>query len=333
LPSKAPAPRRAVVYCIVPEDLADKLHEPLRAHFADGKHVEVVVEQRWRDRRGENDRRMHAVSSPAGGDRRRVRAVEGRRIADRRATAVTVDPPGELPRKARSHADRLVFIERLEPSSEQIEDRDTARLVARIQAGEADLFAGLYLRYFDRVYSYLRMALRDAHEAEDATQQVFIQALEALERYEHRGRPFRVWLFVIVRNTAISFLRKSSRVDILDPALLRTKYDSADEPSEASGALPWISDRELLLFIERLPLAQRQVLMLRFMLDLSHNQIAAILDVEPNTVAAQQSRALRYIRERLMSVGRGSERSGGRAGMRRWNGQNPVLRLRRFVLM
>ncbi|MDX6632025.1 MAG: polymerase sigma-70 factor, subfamily, partial [Solirubrobacterales bacterium] len=95
---------------------------------------------------------------------------------------------------------RVVFCERIEPSPEAVSDIEAGRLVTRFQAGDGDAFAGLYKAYFDRVYGYLKVLLRSAHEAEEATQQVFVQVLEALPRYERRGQPFRAWLFIAVRN-------------------------------------------------------------------------------------------------------------------------------------
>lgn len=142
---------RAIVYCIIPADLSAKLHEPLRQHFAEDPSIVVVVETRGRKRRDGLERRTGQGEPPAK-ERRVIRARAGRRVADRRATAVVVDLPVELPRRARAQADRLVFVERLEPPTDQLEDADSARLVARFQAGDSDAFADLYLRYFDRVY-------------------------------------------------------------------------------------------------------------------------------------------------------------------------------------
>src|SRR5205085_662516 len=121
------AVRRAVTYCVIPHDLAGKLHELLRRHFGDRREVEVIVEQRANDRRRVAERRA-STDAPAT-DRRRIRAATGRRVADRRATAIALDPIAELPRKARPYAHLLAFTERLEPSTQQLEDVDTARLV------------------------------------------------------------------------------------------------------------------------------------------------------------------------------------------------------------
>jgi DNA-directed RNA polymerase specialized sigma24 family protein len=96
--------------------------------------------------------------------------------------------------------------------------------------------------------------------------------------------------------------------------------------------LDWLSDRELVMFIERLPLAQRQVLALRYTADLSYDQIAAVLDRTPADVRMLQSRALRYLRERLAAISSGSERPS-RIRMRRCPREATVLRARRWALM
>jgi RNA polymerase sigma-70 factor (ECF subfamily) len=325
------AQRRAVVYCIVPSDLAVVVHEPLRRHFAADATIEVVVEQRWRDRRRAGDRRQ--TDSAVEKERRQVRAGDGRRVADRRAAVVPANVLAELPRKLRPYVDRLVFVERLEPSSEQLEDRDTARLVARFQAGDSDIFSLLYIRYFDRVYSYLRMVVRDPHDAEDLAQQTFTSVLCALDRYERRRQPFRAWLFRIARNNALMFLQKHSRTDLSEGGEIdrRLEEQGGDAASAELGA-SWISDRELTMFVERLPLPQRQVLVLRYMLDLSMSQVAIVMDMSPEAVRAAHSRALRRLEQRLRNLGRGAA-SSRRTPMRAGIPQARVLRRRRFALL
>jgi RNA polymerase sigma-70 factor (ECF subfamily) len=319
-----------MIYCVVPRELAPKLHEPLRRHFRDDPDVAVVVERR-RGARRTDARRSPGAAPPAGDERRRVHNAAGRRIADRRAALVPVPGP-ELPRRARQYADRLLFLERVERTTEQADDVETARLVTRIQAGDREGFTELYLRYFDRVYTYLRMVLRDEHEAEDLTQQVFVRVLEALPGYERRRQPFRAWLFIIVRNHVVSYLRKRNRLDVVEPRALERQRDRTEADEADLTALRWITDRDLMLFIERLTVPQRQVLLLRYMLDLSSSEIAEILGRSPDQVRKLQERALRFLQQRLTALGRTPRGGGGRVPVRRPCRLVGVLRERRFAL-
>lgn len=319
------------MYCIVPRALADTLHDVLRRHFRDVPAVEVVVESRLVERRA-RERRVAAGRSSSGPERRVIQAEEGLRVADRRVPTAVVAPL-ELPRRARVHAGSLTFVERLEPSTQHLEDVETARLVTQFQAGSdrQEDFAVLYRRYFDRVYSYMRLVLNDPHEAEDATQQVFLNAFEALPRYERRRQPFRAWLFVIARNQGLNRLRTSRRpVTLMDPTDI-SRHEDVRSSDDVLTALGWLSDRDLLLLVERLPLAQRQALALRYMLDLSASQIAEILDRSPDDVRMLQHRALAFLRQRLAALGRPApQRTPGRARGRLR--EATVLRARRFAI-
>jgi RNA polymerase sigma-70 factor (ECF subfamily) len=320
-----------VIYCVVPRELAASLHDVLRRHFRDDPDVEVVVERRTAaERRAGVDRRAAGLGR-RGVDRRRIRAVEGRRVAHRRAPVVDVEPPA-LPRRARGVADRLTFVERIEPTTEQAEDAETARLVTRIQSGDREGYAELYMRYFDRVYGYAHMLVRDPHEAEDLTQQVFVNTLEALPRYERRRQPFRAWLFTIVRNTVIAHLKRTRRLEVAEPAEIDRRREGGAHPAD-NRVLTWIADRELLMFVERLPLQQRQILVMRFMLDLTSAEIAQMLGLTSDAVRSQQARAMRALRKRLAAVGRTSERRDRWSPVRRGVRQAPVLRHRRFALL
>jgi RNA polymerase sigma-70 factor (ECF subfamily) len=327
---------RPVVYCLVPRDLAPKLHEPLRRHFEADPLVEVVVERRNGDRRADGERRR-AAAQRRGAERRAIRAATGRRVGERRAALVSADAPA-LPRKARAHVARLKFVERIPPSGQQAEDADTARLVMRFQAGDRDAFGELYMRYFARVYNYMRLVVSDACEAEDLTQEVFVKALAALPGYERREQPFRAWLFTLARNEGLKSVARRSRVDVTDALEIHAR---ADEAARRDGALPdepelftlsWISDDELLMLVDRLPLAQRQVLALRYLLGLRPAEIATLIGSTPNHVSVLLYRALSFLRERLTALGRmpGDRR---RAGTQRVFRKAVILRRRRFALL
>lgn len=322
---------RAVVYCLVPSDLAGRLHDSLRRHFRDDPSVEVVVDHRVLERRAGEDRREPKAQAPEP-DRRRVRSVTGRRGGERRATLVEATGMPALPRSARRWSDRILFVERLEPSGLSAEDDDTARLVMRIQSGDREAFGLLYLRYFQRVYGYFSVVLRNAHEAEEATQQVFTAVLESLPRYERRAQPFRAWLFTIARRAGLDRLEKSQRLDIVDPAQIAQQIEAEDQTPEDLTALDWLTDRELVLLMDRLPLAQRQVLTLRYMLDLPYGDVATILDRSLDDVRMLHHRARRFLEKRLVALGRGPAvmRRDRARGLGR---QATVMRARRWALV
>lgn len=321
-------PRRKVVYCVVPRELAAKLHDYLHAHWREDPSIRVVVEQRQGDRRGPERRTAPAVPRPQ--DRRLVTNAAGRRVADRRAITLPVEAPA-IPRRARAYVDRLVFFERLAPNQDAVLDVESSRLVLKLQAGDATAMAELYLLYFEPLYTYTRMALRDPHEAEDVTQQVFVKAMQVLPTLELRSSvSFRAWLFRIARNLLVDTVRRRNWLSPEAPERMGERQELARDP-ETDVVLTWLTDSDLTLFIERLPGAQREVLTLRYLLDMRIDDIAAVLGRSPKSVRRLQERALSTLEERLVAIGRGSRR-GRRAPMRVRMRPAPVIAARRFAL-
>jgi len=297
---------RRVTYCVVPNDLATELYVPLKEFFRDDPGVTVVIEWRATERR--RGERRSRISGPPRAERRRTRGESGRRVSDRRAATLRVDPPA-LPPIAEPYGERLTFVERLEPSTRHAEDLDSARLVLAAQAGDQTALSSLYLRYFDRLYTYLHVALRDSHDAEDIAQEAFLSMLGALPEYEVRpSQPFRVLLFHIARNRSIDHLRKHSAVDIEAPAELDKVRDALSHDPPA--AFDSISDGELAAYMRRLPAKQRQALVLRYALDFSSEEIAQVLGTTTQAVRNLQHRALCFLR-RCLGAGDG-ELAGGR---------------------
>jgi RNA polymerase sigma factor (sigma-70 family) len=319
---------RTITYCVVPSELAGELHESLRRHWRDDP-VEVIVERRRDDRRSA-PRRRRSGEPPAGRERRSVRSVEGRRVAERRTGSAR---PLELtlPPEAEPHAHQLAFVVRRLPSSQAAEDVETARLVVEYQLGDRSALEDIYRRYFDRIYAYARVALRDPHEAEDVTQQVFMQVVEALGRYQlRRGTPFRHWLFRIARNTMLNARETQRRAQLEEPARVELRIEDGATRT-AQDALDWLTDADLYMFVDQLPPSQREVLVLRYVLDMSGKEIACQLDRTPESVRQLLSRALRRLEQQLASV-RSSRGTVERSAMRARTAAPPVVSTRRRAL-
>lgn len=84
-------------------------------------------------------------------------------------------------------------------------------LVARASSGDRDAMAELYNRHFDGVYDFVRRMMRDADEAADVVQDVFLKAMTAMGSLK-KGERFRSWLFSIAHNTALNRLEKQERI-------------------------------------------------------------------------------------------------------------------------
>ena len=125
-------------------------------------------------------------------------------------------------------------------------------------------FGELYERNFERVYAFIVRRVRDRHEAEDITAQVFQHALANLSKFEWRGVPFSFWLFRIAANTIADRWEKLSRQDA-DPI-----SDDLDR-----AVWPDIERRTALFqFVDKLPADQRSVVIKRFVEEKSIREIA-----------------------------------------------------------
>lgn len=173
-------------------------------------------------------------------------------------------------------------------------EADCARLMARAKAGDREAFGRLYARHFDAIRRYLCTALRDAHEAEDAAQDVFVQAFRALPQYESRGPGLRPWLFRIARNIAIDRARRR-RSSPHDPAALEAHLDS--DPRDALDEL--LANAALKSHIARLPDAQREIVFLRYAGGFDGNELAQMTSRTPAAVRQLHHRALAELRRRV----------------------------------
>jgi RNA polymerase sigma factor (sigma-70 family) len=106
---------------------------------------------------------------------------------------------------------------------------DEALLVSRAMAGDLDSFGQLYDRYFSRIYDFAWRITRDADEAADVTQDVFMKAMQALPGLG-KASSFKSWLFTIAHNTAVTRAERAGRAVALPEPSHEEAFGSFDIP-------------------------------------------------------------------------------------------------------
>ena len=159
--------------------------------------------------------------------------------------------------------------------------RAERKLVRDAQDGSAEALTALYAAHWRRAHRTAYLVIHDGAAAEDVAQDAFLAAIDALDRFDRR-RPFGPWLHRIVVNRAIDWARRE--------ALRRSVDDPADRPdpsppTEAIGG-------DLMEALAQLPVEQRAVIVLRYLLDYTPGEVARMLDLPRGTVNSRLRRAL-----------------------------------------
>jgi RNA polymerase sigma-70 factor (ECF subfamily) len=179
--------------------------------------------------------------------------------------------------------DRLVAKSTVDTSPEI--ERLVSRAVTRAKCGDRDAVRFLYLRYADNVYGYVRTIVRDHHDAEDVTQQVFAKLITAIAKYEQRGVPFVAWLLRMSHNVAVDAVR-ARRTTPAEEIFGPDDAVCEDAPERA---------RSLHAALAALPEDQRQVVVLRHVLGLSPVEIAEQLGRTNSSVYGLHHRGRRAL--------------------------------------
>ena len=168
--------------------------------------------------------------------------------------------------------------------------RTDAELVSAVLDGDKQIFAELVKRYERPVRAVALDVLNDYHLAADVSQETFVKAYENL-RALRRPVAFGPWLMKIARRNALESARRKTNENQLE-----IKIAGATE--NTNGQLDEDKQR-LLAVIAKLPKAEQQVIMLRYLSENSVNEIAQMLNRSVGTVTKQLSRARIHLRKIL----------------------------------
>jgi len=159
-------------------------------------------------------------------------------------------------------------------------------------------FTELYKAHLRDVYSYSYYRIGNHHDAEDLTEQTFLQAYRHFERAqrESNGRPLRPWLIRIAHNLAANYYRDRSRrpVTQLDDAAVLTAPRGTEEMVEGREEV-----KEVLEGVSKLPDDRREALIMRFALGMDNKEIARAMDRSEGATKVLIHRAIKQLEQGL----------------------------------
>ncbi len=174
----------------------------------------------------------------------------------------------------------------------QPEAKRVAQLVAAAK-NDPQAFGELYLLYVQPVFRYLFSRMGNSSEAEEATAQTFLAALERFPKYRHKGY-FASWLFSIARNKAMDHFRKQRKEASLDEA--------GQIPADANLLRQVIKTEQvtaLSKLIRALPDDQQELIRLRYVAELPFAEIGHLLGQKEDTVKKSLYRLLARLKAQL----------------------------------
>lgn len=178
--------------------------------------------------------------------------------------------------------------------SESSESEQLKILLARANEGDRRAYGRIFRLCYKDIYDYVIRRVGNHTDAEDITMQVFAQGLKAIGSYEDRGHSVKAWLYRIAHNAVVDHFRGQRPSVDLDGAA-----EIPDEIDIERRAIDREEIRGLYGQIVRLPTAQAEVLMLRFIEDRSVAETAIILEKKEVTVRALQFKGIKNLRQRL----------------------------------
>lgn len=179
----------------------------------------------------------------------------------------------------------------------QSDSSEESILIQRAKT-DPEAFGILYERYVGRIYNYVYYRIGNAADAEDLTARIFERAIKHIGNYQDQGLPFSAWLYRIAHNLVANWHRDNSR----------RKFVSIDDVSQwvvsdhgPEFATQLLQDKQALLdAISLLPADRQELLIFKFVEQLSNAEIGAIMGRSEGAIKSLYHRTLLSLRENML---------------------------------
>lgn len=169
-------------------------------------------------------------------------------------------------------------------------------LIQKASGGESSAFGLLYDRYQPAIYRFIYLKVSRREDAEDLTHQVFLSAWQTIDRFTDYGAPFSSWLYRIARNKVIDHYRtQHTPVNI---ETIAQEALGASDTTEQEIAIKFDITR-VMETLNSLNQEQQDIVLMRFVQELSHKEIAKAIGKTQGAVRIIQMRALKKIKKAM----------------------------------
>lgn len=183
-------------------------------------------------------------------------------------------------------------------SSDRKTDKEIKSIVNRWLKGEKEAFGELYDYYIDNLYRFIFYKVKDDQDVEDLVEIAFIKVFENKNSFNPKKSSFGTWLYNIARNTVIDFYRTKKDTDEIPESMsetggqeLKDKVDGGINSALLKEALSKVSEKH------------RELVIFRFIEELSYAEVASILKKKEGTIRVMQYRALNELQDVLKEMG------------------------------
>lgn len=171
-------------------------------------------------------------------------------------------------------------------------------LVKRVQdSADHEAYADLYNHFVDKIYRYIYYRVNSG-EAEDLVETVFMKVWENIRQYKPASKTFSAWIFRIAHNLVVDHYRAAKEITS------ELDYDIADTNDEVNPLKlteKSLNHETLKRAIKKLKKQYQEIVVMKFINDLSNKEIADLLGKNEGTLRILQFRALRALKKELKS--------------------------------
>lgn len=175
-----------------------------------------------------------------------------------------------------------------------------SQLIAQAQAGDKAAVSVLYEAYAQPIFRYISYRVESDMIAEDLTAEVFLRMVQGLPRYRDSGAPFGAWLYRIAA-TQIADHYRQQRHTAPEPI---SEMQASDDTDPFGKTAKHIEREQLRRALSALSEDYQTLLILRFMQQLPHSEVAAIMNKSDAAIRVMQHRALQALAKELGAPGK-----------------------------
>jgi len=169
------------------------------------------------------------------------------------------------------------------------------QIIERAKKGESQAFGLLYDHYHERIYRFIFLKVSRKEDAEDLTHQVFLSAWQNIKNYKEFGFPFSSWLYKISRNAVIDFYRSKK----IETSLEEAQNELSSDEIKTDNIDLKIQIEKVMKALKQLKPEYQDIIIMRFVDDLSVKEVAKALDKSEGAVKLMQHRAINNLKKIL----------------------------------